>query len=203
MATVLFGHPLSGNTHKIRLLLSALSVSHEERLVDVTKGEHKDAALVALNPRGQLPVLVDGDTTIFDAQAILVYLARSRDPRGAWLPPEAAELGRVVGWLSFAANEIHSGLHLARIHFLLGANVAIEEAQGRARDSLRLLDAHLATRTFLELDRPTVADLACFPCVALAGEAKVDLAPFPHVRAWIDRIRALPFFVPMAGIPRR
>lgn len=203
MTIILYGHPLSGNTHKVRLLLSALERSHEERIVDVTKGEHKALPFTALNPRAQLPTLVDGETIVYDAQAILVYLARKYDRDHEWMPEEPAAMARVVGWLSFAANEIQNSAHFARLHYLLGVPVALESAQAQARHALDLLNDHLTKRSYLELERPTIADLACAPCVALAPEGKIDLAPYDHVRAWIDRIRALPFFVPMAGMPKR
>jgi glutathione S-transferase len=200
---LLYGHPLSGNTHKVRLLLSALRVAHDEQLVDVTMGAHKAEAFLAKNPRGQLPVLVDGETIIHDAQAILVYLARKCDPTGQWLPTEPADLAHVVGWLSFAANEIQNGAHMARLHYLLGVPVALDQVQGAARASLALLEARLRGRAFLEMDRPTVADLACFPCVALAPEGKVSLADYANVLGWVARIQALPYYVAMPGLEVR
>jgi len=200
---ILHGHPLSGNTYKVRLLLSALGKRVDERTVDVTTGAHKLPEHTALNPRGQLPVLVDGDTTVFDAQAILVYLARRYDAAQRWLPLEPGPMAAIVGWLSFAANEIQHGPHLARMHYLLGVPAAIDQVHAAARETLGQLDARLATRSYLELDRPTLADLACMPCVALAPEGKLSLAPYPGVRAWVERLRAQPWFVAMPGLEAR
>jgi glutathione S-transferase len=200
---ILYGHPLSGNTHKVRLLLSALAIAHEERTVDVTAGAQKTPDFLAMNPRGQIPVLIDGDATVADAQAILVYLARKYDRTSRWLPNDPYEAARVVGWLSFAANEVHNGLHLSRMHVLLGVPIALELTQSLARSALGVLDARLARHPFLELDRPTIGDLACYPCTALAPEGKVSLDAYPHVRAWAARIRALPFYLPMTGLEAR
>jgi glutathione S-transferase len=197
---ILHGHPLSGNTHKVRLLLSALRLDHDERAVDVTTGAQKTPDFLALNPRGQLPVLVDGDSTVFDAQAILVYLARKYDKAARWLPDDPADMARVVAWLSFAANEIQNSAQLARMHFLLGVPVALEQAQAATRAALALLESRLGKHTFLELERPTIADLACYPCVALAPEGKVALDDYPQVRRWIGRLRALPFHVPLRSV---
>ena len=197
---ILYGHPLSGNTHKVRLLLSALGQSYEEQTVDLGSGAQRREDFLALNPRGQVPVLVDGETIVYDAQAILVYLARRYDREGQWLPESASAMAQVIGWLTFAANEIQNGAHLARMHFLLGMPLAIERAQATAQASLSLLDTRLAQRSFLELERPTLADLACFPCVALAPEGKVPLEPYPHVQGWIARMRALPFHVPLRSV---
>jgi glutathione S-transferase len=197
---ILYGHPLSENAHKVRMLLSALGVPYQERVVDVLAGAQKRADFLALNPRGQVPVLVDADVTIYDAQAILVYLARRYDPEGRWLPLDARDMAKVVGWLVFAANEIQNSAHLARTHFLLGLPVEIERVQQRTRETLALLNAHLSERGFLELERPSLADIACFPSVVLAPEGKVSLAEYPHVRAWIRRMRGESCFVPMQGM---
>jgi glutathione S-transferase len=194
---ILYGHPLSGNVHKVRLLLSALRLDYDERVVDITAGEQRRPEFLALNPRGQVPVLVDREATVYDAQAILIYLARKYDPAEQWLPNAPADMARVFGWLSFAANELQHGPQLARLHFLLGVPMHLETVQQAARTSLALLDAHLETRHFLELERPTIADLACLPYVALAPEGKVSLDPYSHVQAWIARLRGLSFHVPM------
>ena len=196
----LHAHALSGNSHKVRLLLGALGLPYEEVAVDIPAGAHRAEAFLRLNPLGQVPVLEDGAVTLRDSQAILAYLARRHDPTGAWLPEDAEDLGRVQQWLSFAANEIHHGANLARLHFLLGVPVELAEVQQKARDALAQLDARLDGRDWLELDRPTVADLACFPYAALAPEGRVPLAPYPHVQAWIERVKALPGHVSMPGL---
>ncbi|MDI1483823.1 glutathione S-transferase family protein [Polyangium sp. y55x31] len=195
----LYSHPLSGNSHKVRLLLSMLRLEHEEIVVDLLKGEHKTPSFLAMNPLGQVPVLVDGDETLRDSQAILVYLARKYGGE-AWLPSDPAGMARVVQWLSFAANEVHHGPFLARLHFLLGVQLDLGLAQDRSRAALDVLDAHLAKRSWLEHDRPTIADIAVFPYVGLVREGKVQLDDYRNVIAWIERIRALPGYVPMQGL---
>lgn len=72
----LYGHEVSGNSYKVRLLLSLLNLKYEWIKVDLLNGEHKSPEFLALNPFGQVPLLVDGDTILADAQSILVYLAR-------------------------------------------------------------------------------------------------------------------------------
>ncbi|MEG4317542.1 MULTISPECIES: glutathione S-transferase N-terminal domain-containing protein [unclassified Microcoleus] len=68
----LYGHEVSGNSYKVRLLLSLLNLEYEWIKVDLMKGEHKSPEFLALNPFGQVPLLVDGDTILADAQSILV-----------------------------------------------------------------------------------------------------------------------------------
>jgi glutathione S-transferase len=65
---------------------------------------------------------------------------------------------------------------------------------------LTQLNDHLADRQWLELERPTIADVAVFPYVALANDGKISLDNYPNVLAWIDRVKHLPGFVGMIGI---
>ena len=88
----LYGGSVSGNAYKARLLLSLLGLDFEEINVNLMAGENRTGAFLALNPRGQIPVLVDGEVTIWDSQAILVYLARRYGV--AWLPVEPRRHGR-------------------------------------------------------------------------------------------------------------
>ena len=155
---------------------------------------------LALNPFGQVPLLVDGDTKLADAQAILVYLARQYGG-DRWLPLEALPLAQVVRWLSTTAGEIRQGPEHARLYYLFGTtSINIERAQQQAERILSQLDQHLSTRNWLEFDRPTIADIAVFPYVALAPDGKIDLALYPNVLSWIARVKQLPGYIPMAGL---
>jgi glutathione S-transferase len=197
----LYGHEISGNSHKARLMLSLLNLDYEWVRVDLKQGEHKTPAYLTMNPFGQVPLLVDGETQLADAQAILVYLARKYGGE-QWLPIEALPMARVLRWLSTAAGEVRQGPEHARLYYLFGAgtNINIERATQKAEFILTQLDQHLATRTWLECDRPTIADIAVFPYVALARDGKIDLDLYSHVLAWIDRIKQLSGYIPMAGI---
>ncbi|HEX8443517.1 MAG TPA: glutathione S-transferase family protein [Allosphingosinicella sp.] len=200
MTRTLHGHPLSGNTHKVRLLLGFLNLGYDEVAIDIPRGEQRQPEFLAINPMGQVPVLTDEDgTRIHDSQAILLYLG-SRYASGNWWPQAAVEQGKVAQWLSFAANEVQNGLNMARLHFLLGAPVDLEAAQAIGRRSLALLDHQLSGREWLETPHPTVADCALFPYVALAPEGKVMVDDYPAVSRWMRRIRELPGFSTMPGI---
>jgi glutathione S-transferase len=196
----LYGHELSGNSYKVKLLLSLLALDYEWIKVDLMVGAHKQPEFLALNPFGQLPVLVDGDSVLADAQAILVYLARQYGG-DRWLPLEPLPLAQVVRWLSTAAGEIRQGPELARLYHLFNAtSINLERANQKAEFILSQLDQHLAERAWLELGYPTIADVAVFPYVALAGDGQIDLSPYPQVLAWIERVKKLPGFVGMIGI---
>lgn len=196
----LYGYELSGNSYKVKLLLSLLGIEHEWIKVDLLKGEHKASEFQSLNPFGQVPVLVDGDTIIKDAQAILVYLARCYGGE-EWLPLDAVSLSQVVRWLSTTAGELRQGPESARLYYLFNAtSIDIDRANQKAEFILTQLNQHLRDRQWLEFERTTIADIAVFPYVALAPDGKIALDSYPHILAWIERVKTLPGFIGMQGI---
>jgi glutathione S-transferase len=195
----LYDFTLSGNCHKARMLLSMLKLNYELVPVNLAVGEHKTESFLQLNPCGQVPVLVDGNVTLRDSQAILVYLARRYGGEN-WLPQDPEAIAKIVQWLSFAANEIANSLAAARRYFLFKGQLDLDLTQQKAHQALQILDRHLSDRQWLECDRPTIADLACFPYVGLAADGKVALDNYPHVIAWCDRIKQLPGYVSMPGL---
>jgi glutathione S-transferase len=107
----------------------------------------------------------------------------------------------VVRWLSTAVGEVRQGPESARLYYLFKAtSINLERANQKAAFILTQLDRHLTAREWLEFERPTIADVAVFPYVALAGDGQISLDGYPHVLAWIERIKHLPGFVGMAGI---
>lgn len=189
----------SGNCYKIRLFLSLLGKEYERITVNLPAGEHKQRRFLTLNPFGEIPVLEDGDVLLRDSQAILIYLAK-RYGGDAWLPEEPESAARVAQWLSTSSNEIANGASAARAHDKFGYKLDVNVARQLAERLFSLLDDHLRTRDWLELDRPTIADIACYPYLGLAPEGGVNLDPYPAVRRWMDRIKALPRYVSMPGI---
>lgn len=194
----LYDLELSGNCYKVRLLCALLGVPLEVVPVDFLGGEHKRAAFLEKNPFGEIPVLEDGPLVLRDSQAILVYVARLHGGE-AWLPDDAEGLARVMQWLSTAANDVARGPNDARLHDKFGYDLDVGRARDHAAKVLGILEAHLAGRDWLELGRPTLADVACYPYVAVAPEGGVSLDDYPAVRRWMARLRALPGYVPMPG----
>jgi glutathione S-transferase len=105
--------PASGNSYKVRILLSLLGAPYEKVLVDTKSRQHKQAAFLNLNPRGEVPVLEDDGVVLWDSAAILVYLAR-RYGGDQWLPAAPAAMAQVMQWVALAGNEIQFGLQYAR-----------------------------------------------------------------------------------------
>lgn len=196
----LYDMNLSGNCYKVRLFLGMIGQHAELRRLDLRAGEHKRAEFLAINPRGQVPTLVDGDLALGDSQAILVYLAR-RYADEHWYPLDALSQGRIASWLSFAANEIQHGPATARVGKLFGLPVDTAAVQQKALAALQLLDNHLSTHTWLAGGaQPSIADLAVYPYAALAGDGGIDLTPYTQLNAWFARIRELPGYFGMPGL---
>ena len=196
----LYDLELSGNCYKARLFLSLINQSAELVPVDLQHGEHKGASFLAINPRGQVPALEDGELRIADSQAILVYLAR-RYAADAWFPQEATTQACVVSWLSFAANEMHHGPATVRLGRLFKRPIDEPLAMSRALAALQLLEEHLGHHTWLaETSAPTIADIAVYPYAALAGDGGIDLEAYPALRGWFARLQVLPGYIAMPGL---
>lgn len=201
MAITLYDLEVSGNCYKVRLLLSLLGMEYERIPVNLRQGEHKTPEFLQINAFGQVPVLRDGALVLADSQAILTYLAR-RYGDDRWLPLDPESLSQVVRWLSITAGEIQQGTGAARRYYLLKAkDVNVEAATQKATTVLTAVDQHLADREWLVSDRVTIADIAAFPYIALAADGKISLDPYPQILSWIDRIKHLPGFIGMPGIP--
>lgn len=195
-AIKLYRHPLSGHSHRVELMLSLLGLPTELVFVDLMKGAHKTPEFLALNSFGQVPVIDDNGTVLADSNSILVYLA-AKYGKGQWLPSDPVAQANVQRWLSVAAGQINSGPATARLITVFGAGYNAEEAISKSHSLLKVMEQELGNSKFLAGDQPTVADVAAYTYVAHAPEGNVDLSDYPHVRAWLGSIEALPNFVGM------
>ena len=205
----LYEHPESGNSHKVRLLLSFLGLEYESVVVDLMTDEQHQAPFLAVNPRGEVPVLVDDEVVLRDSMAILVYLATQYDERRHWLPEDSAGTASVMEWLAFAASWIQFGVFTARalVSFGISGNGlphtfkgSLEEARLRGTTSLTIMEQQLSGRDWLCGETPTIADVACFPYIALAPMGDISLEPYPAVQAWIAQFKKLPGYLTMPGL---
>ena len=202
----LYDYVLSPSCYKVRLMAALAGVKLEIRPVDFHPGaEHRGPELLALNPGGSIPILEDGDLILTESSAMLAYIAAKAAPD--WLGSgEAVEVARIQQWLSFS-HRLTANLGGARLHEMLlrPGDIGALQAQGVA--ALRELEAGLFEQKvrgqrFLASDRPSVADIACFPYVALAPDGGVSLDPYPTIRLWSRALRSLDGFIEMPGIHR-
>lgn len=198
----LYRHPLSGHAHRVEMLLAMLGLPYATQEVDLLAGAHKKPEFLALNPFGQVPVLQDGDLTLHDSNAILVYLAKRYDTTGRWYPQDAPKAALVQQWLSVAAGQLVNGPNTARLVTLFKAPLDHDRALAISGQLFNVIDAHLATRDYLAADHATIADLAIYSYTAHAPEGGVSLDAFPNLKRWLKRVEALAGFVAMQASPR-
>ena len=194
----------SGNCYKVRLLLSFFRLEYEKVSVNANAGENRTPEFFKLNPRGQLPVLEDDGQVLWDSTAILVYLA-AKYGEEHWLPREPYMLACVMQWLALEQNEGRYGLARARA-IALGNSTPfaqlgnIDECRALADTALNVLESRLKSSSWLVGAQITIADVACYPYVALAPEGDIDVGPYPAVGRWQARIEAMPNYVPLPQI---
>lgn len=205
MTPTLYSMPSSGNSYKVRLLLALLGQTYRHVGMEYETEALADAHASGTLPLGKLPVLVLGDgTAIPESNAILCYLADGTD----WIPDNAAERAKVLGWMFWEQNRHESVIavraalrvYASRAHLATPDRMAALLEQGRAL--LATMDAHLDGQDWLVGERISVADIALY-AYTHSAETKggFDLGPYPAIRAWLARIKALPGYVELDDIP--
>ena len=203
----LYDYLLSVNCYKQRLLLSILDVPYEREDIDFYPGwEHKGAEFKKINPLGHIPVIDDDGYVLWDAHAILIYLASRYDPTGSWYPTQdPRRLGEVASWLLFAEGTTNTA-SAARLHVNLDYDFDLEACQAGAHRLFRVLDEHLWFREqeghewVASGPSPTIADIALFPDVVLSEEGGISRLDYPALRRWTARVQRLEGFIDMPGI---
>lgn len=187
---------LSGHAHRAKLGLSLLGLPFETVEVNLAAGEQRQPAFLAMSPFGQVPVIEDGETVIFDSNAILVYLAK-RYGDASWLPDDPVGAAHVAQWLSLAAGQIAYGPCAARLIKLFGYPLDYATAVRISNALFAVIEPQFEARPFAIGAHPTIADVAAYTYIAHAPEGGISLEPYPNIRAWLARIEALPGFVAM------
>ncbi|WP_230515163.1 glutathione S-transferase family protein [Teredinibacter turnerae] len=193
----LYRHPISGHSHRAELMLSILGLDYELINVDLKNGEHKKPQFRKLNMLGQVPVLVDGERVIADSSAILVYLAKTYDKTGAWLPDDALELAEIQRFLSIASHQMVKGLVTARAIKLLGKDLDYTAAINESISLLNLLDEYLSGREWMVGEQHTIADIALYTYTKLAPEAGVKMDIYSNIRHWLGNVESINGFISM------
>lgn len=199
----LYGLDISGNTYKVKLLLHFLGLKYQSINLNIDKKEHKSAAFLKLNPRGEFPVLEDGSIVIWDSQAILIYLARqygNQPNHKHWYPDNAVDMARITQWLTVANDDIFHSLGKARsmLKFAYAGDLELYQSQGKA--TLQRIEQHLSHRLWLATEQPSIADIACYPYIALCEEGHVSLAAYKSINHWLMRIQKLQAYITMPGL---
>jgi glutathione S-transferase len=192
----LYDYGASANCYKARLLLAQLERPYERVPTDIFDGATLGADFVRLNPLRSTPVieLPDGRTLI-ESNAILWWLA-SGTP---FLPTDPLDQADVCRWLIYEQTDVMPMIGGLRFRLITGRiNLDSDEAVRRlagAQEALGILDRHLDGRSYLVAEKYSIADIAVFAYTHVAAEAAIDLAPYRHVRSWLERITEQPRFI--------
>jgi len=190
-----FYYNLAPNPTKVALCLEEMGLPYELEPVDTRKGEQHLPAFLAINPNAKVPAIVDGDATVFDSNAILLYLA---EKTGKFLPPNTpAERGQLLSWLMFVASGIgpYSG---QAVHFRNVApepkDYAVNRYTFEAQRHWGIIEARLATHRYMLGDVYTIVDMALWGWarlvpVVLGPDA---MATMPNVKRLVDEVSARP-----------
>ncbi len=194
----LYHHPLSPNVRRVRLAAAVLGIELEEQVVDFAKGEHKSPALLAINPNGALPVLVDEDFALTESRAIMQYLA-AKKPESGLLPLDERARADVTRWQFWDSSHWAPCLgviafeRVIKAFMNLGApdTAKVDENLKAFQRWAAVLDARLDGKQYVVGNALTLADLTLASSLMYAKQAEVPLAQFGHIEGWFGRISAL------------
>ncbi|RPH66112.1 MAG: glutathione S-transferase family protein [Burkholderiales bacterium] len=187
------------NGHKVHIMLEECGLPYAVHPVDIGAGDQFDAEFLAISPGNRIPAIVDSDgpdgkpISLFESGAILVYLAAKT---GKFLPHGTRAKYEVLQWLMFQMGGIGPMLGQAH-HFRLYApekiGYAIDRYTNEAKRLYRVLDRRLAdTGAYLGGRQYSIADIASWPWVRSHRNQGIDLADYPKVKQWFERIAARP-----------
>ena len=199
MLTV-YGFSPSGNCHKVRLLLNQLGRDYRWVETDSARGETRTPQFLAKNPNGRVPIVeLDDGRVLAESNAILCWLAEDT----VYLPRDAWQRAQALAWMFFEQYSHEPYIAVAR--FIRGwtpsdspRRADLPRLRERGHQALAVMERHLAANAWFTGPDYGVADIALFAYTDVAEDGGFDLAPYPHLRAWLARVRATPGFVAMA-----
>jgi GSH-dependent disulfide-bond oxidoreductase len=183
----------SPNPTKVALFLEEAGVPYEPIAIDTRKGDQFKPAFLAVNPNSKVPAIVDGDVTVFDSNAILLYLA---EKTGKFLPKPAAR-GELLSWLMFVASGVGPFSGQA-VHFRHHAPEKVAYAHNRyqfeAQRHYGIVNDRLAKHKYMVGDTYTIVDMDVWGWARMVPFIMGDdaWAKFPNVKRLVDEINARP-----------
>ena len=200
---ILHEDPRSGNCYKIKLTAALLGIAIETRQYDILVGETRTPEFLAhVNSNGRIPVLQIGDRFLPESNAACWYLAKG----STLVPVERFDQADTLRWMFFEQYNHEPNVATLRfwLRFVGEGNLSeqqralIPAKRIAGGDALALMNDHLEGREYFVADEPSLADISLFAYTHLAEEGGFGLDNYPAICDWIDRIRALPGFIPMA-----
>ena len=182
------------NGHKVSIVLEELGLPYTLKTLDLGQNQQKQPTFLAINPNGRIPAIVDreaDDFAVFESGAILIYLA---EKTGKLMPTDAKGRSQVLQWLMFQMGGIGPMMGQANVFFRYmpeKIQIAIDRYQGESKRLFRVLDGHLEHHEFLAGDY-SIADIANWAWVRTHRWSGVEVDDLPHLKRWLDAIRARP-----------
>ena len=197
---LLYNSPVSGNCYKVRLLLAHLGIRYERQDLDVVDRSNRAEVLGGLNPDLRVPtVVLDDGRPLAESGAILWYFGEG----SRFVPEDRYDRAKVLQWMFFEQYTHEPAIAVVR--FLVAYSGEAERyasvIERKTVDGYRALDAmerHLGGPSpYLVGDAMSLADIALYAYTHVAHEGGFDLASYPFIRAWLDRVAAEPGHVPI------
>lgn len=177
------------NGRKVSILLEELGVEYTVHPINIGEGDQKTPEFLKIGPNNKIPVIVDSDTgiSIMESGAIMIYLA---EKFGKFLPDDQKKKTEVIEWLMWQMGGL--GPMLGQAHHFLRFNpgkapYAEERFAAEVQRLYGVLNTRLEGRDYI-CDEYTIADMACWPWISRYEWQGVDLADYPNVRAWYQRL---------------
>jgi len=187
------------NGHKITLFLEESGLPYRLHPIDISAGDQFKPEFLAISPNNKIPAIVDtqpidggAPVSIFESGAILLYLA---EKTGKLLSQELRERASTLQWLFWQVGGF--GPMLGQNHYFTHyapqpVPYAIERYQTETRRLYGVLNTQLEKKPYLAGDQYSIADIATYPWVVSHERQRIDLAEFPAVRNWFERIKTRP-----------
>ena len=180
----------SGNGYKVRLLLTQLGIPYRYVDVDIMRGETRTPQFLAMNPDGRIPTIrLDDGRYLAQSDAILWYLAEGT----AFLPTEHFARAQVLQWMFF--EQYSHEPYVATPRFIVRHLPADDPRRAelpqrlvRGRAALEVMEKHLQSRSYFVDERYTIADIALYAYTHVAEDGGLELAPYPKLCAWLERV---------------
>ncbi|MEX0337858.1 MAG: glutathione S-transferase family protein [Arenibacterium sp.] len=185
------------NNHRVSIMLEELELDYTVHPRNIRQRENFSPEILAINPMGKLPVLIDRDPSLaepvalFESGAILFYFA---EKTGRFLPSGLRERAECMTWFMFVLTQVGQRLNASHHYRALAPERLPQAIAHHDADSRRVfaaLDSHLAERTYLAGDY-SIADIACFPWIGRHYWAEIELTEYPALNRWFQRIAERP-----------
>ena len=196
----LYDYLPSGNSYKIRLLLSYLGIPYTHVPIDIIKGETQTPEYLAMNPAGQIPLLQLGDgRTLAESNAILTFLAEDTP----YLPVNHFDRAKALQWMFWEQYRHEPSIAVARFicHYAPERAGELPALREKGNAALAVMETHLDGRAFFVGSGPSIADISLYAYTHVAGEAGFDLSSYPLVSAWCARMAEHPKHILITDVP--